>query len=1481
MGENKINLGDGLESGLSQIWIDEALGVYIMYDKASVIASTMKTMFGAIENMPDESFTALGYKDKEEYYLSITKIDQPGLPTLMSTFIDLLIKSIGSFAKHFFVLKTTIDKLAGLELGELIGTYIPKIIQAIEDIKKMLTDTKNWLFEQILGPIYDINIPIPEIDFDLGTIIPFLPIKLSFPEIDNLKMFSSNTPFNLDITPDKLSSDWLTETLDKAKKEKEALENEFKEKQKALKEISQNKIAVLTNQLNLNPSDTNLKKQLVDEKIKLNVLNKQVGLSKKEYIQKTNALKYKLKTNNNNVEDKLSEITDLGIDIYNNDILNNLQKVGYSFSNDKHIDKLKYIKNLNVKLNDSKILEHFYHIGFNLNDNQYDKKINSLIKYVDIDKVEMFELLVKMGFNINAHIDELEKLFALKISFKNLTLIQNLYIIGFNFNNPEMLNRLQKLSDFIDLSDNMAYVNLINKNVNLNNPYFYNIIKQTKLIGLSWNSDDFLKTEQEILSTVNIADIEYLLNVFKQFKYQGNLVYLYKLLTYENVSSFITLNQPSANTTFKTLPAATIFKTGIITSTYTDELNITHNMDGTYMISGSYLYDYGLYKFNMNKYSKYGIKIDFPTDFSTTSSAKNDKYAYPKGQSTFILPMVNGQIEYEYKLTLLRDFVLNKGWVINGLNVSANPTLTDYQTLVDTAKKDNLNLNVVNNINVNKNEISFDVINGVYGNFNKLGLNIKDNQFADKVKIFTNMFSIKIDESVILDTERQVLLTYYDYKDKKKDITINLKNNKVNPKIYTDKKYKAKIAIENIKNNTLVQQPTKTVIQFDSLNKIGLNFQEPLYNKLLTKLKGLSFDINNFKTSEVVDSLISIGWHFSIDKNFYKLSKLINIGFDFKINKKFTIEKNKPVVVPSNMDTKLNSLNNIGFNFSKDIKMLDKLKELGLNMQRSDFDEAIEYIIGMGINFNDDGWLSKIDKLISLKINFNNDNWKDQVINIKMLGVDFSNEDWNKQYNKLFEYKSMGVDYSDIENRKKLDELNKMGFKFTDVDYQEKLQFLNKVGAVSIPNDVIAKKTELDNQWQIELQYIDSEIIKYQNIRKSTTENLPNIDAKLVELFEKRKNRPKVENYTVKLNTLEKIKSLNTLNVNFKDSKWKDNVQLLINENFNLNSTDWKELVDKYKDLLPVNSVLEYKKGMMDTLIAVVTTPINMLIGLIKKIIDLIAQIVGIPLNPTKIVEWAKEIIEKFQNLIELIIKLPTLEGMMDFLFISEEGLKLVDIFLPGFSEFMTFFNDKIKLMNDSIKKIQKNITSLSKKIATSVKGSETYIKLNEQLTDNLDSMNKLKEKYDILSNIGKWNKNYDVILNSLDEFIGSENNKPNVYKEQLDSNNSQITLYKKAINTLNSRDDIEDKNLKIIDLNNKIKTLENKNKGLKIKSEQTDKDNTKKFDDLKKISQNLPSVMNIVNAAPKLIVNIVVGIFNAVGTMENLPDLWNFKYIE
>ena len=116
-----------------KIWIDQNLGVFINYPKKQVISSITECFFG-INKITDDNA-------KEKVKKETSDSSKPGLATLISTFIDILIKTVSQgFAKVFLYLKNIIDKLIGIVKGDikqikgLLDTYIPGLQKVFNDI---------------------------------------------------------------------------------------------------------------------------------------------------------------------------------------------------------------------------------------------------------------------------------------------------------------------------------------------------------------------------------------------------------------------------------------------------------------------------------------------------------------------------------------------------------------------------------------------------------------------------------------------------------------------------------------------------------------------------------------------------------------------------------------------------------------------------------------------------------------------------------------------------------------------------------------------------------------------------------------------------------------------------------------------------------------------------------------------------------------------------------------------------------------------------------------------------------------------------------------------------------------------------------------------------------------------------------------------------------------------------------------------------
>ena len=1603
-----INIGGGLKNGMQKIWIDENLGIYIMYDKVGVISTTMKCFFKGVGGVPDSTLKDVGYDGGlDQLYENISQIDVPGLPTLLSVFIDLIIKAVGNFGKNFYAFKNTIDLLAGLELGELLGMAIPGIGKVLTDLKLFFSDTKKWLFKNMMGPLFDLNIPIPAFKFDLGAIIPFLPFKIPIPGIDPHDFLKKMTPFNIhaihgkfdekgNVIPNSKNenckrNDIPLDWLQKIQKEEEDALKEEDYKLNATKESKIEEIEKLIQSLkdkkNIDKIKSDLEKQLLKEQNKLNNLKDQL-LKKKEDAMKSNTdllsiendmislckkmnesskkiqdLKNRIKNlkplsnkeiddinkqiqnletkkketkdrpilNSKEikrlaltlrleqgldtsipVEDELQSIRDLGVNIYDHDNLQYIQKLGYNFKNADHKDKLLSLKTKGIQLDETKLLMRLYSIGLNINDPNFLTKLDKMKSFgINILDTKLLSVYLELGFNFNHYtiFDTMNSMNDLSIDMNNYDLLVRLNMLGFNFNNPNIISNVSILKKYVDLTKTNAYDNAISKNVNFNNPYFENLMKNYTVIGLSFDSNNFKQTEKEILTNVKVTDINTILeflNVFKKTKGE-----YYKYIDKLN-SKYVSFNAKYSSFIKLDLTPTSYIKD------YTSQINI-----------------YSIYNIKMDEL--YTLESDSKVQSSTGKTFKNTIF--------------------EDKLNLLKEFVINKGWKISGVNSNINENISqdDLQKIASEN-----GLTVTTSLNPPDGQINQDVLEGLYGNFNKLGLNIRDKEFKNKFDIFQKYFNIKIDGSVLLDTTRHVYLDTNRVKNNKgewtttKDtITIDLGNQKPDPDIYDEGLSGfANIRTENILNPALKKQPTKTIVKFDSLNQLGYNFQKSDYSDVIKKLSGLYLDINQFETVDIINGFISIGFHLSDIQWVKKLSLLETIGFNFKVPDKIDNVEDSPSDVNYDYSTissispdsnstdkptieisisgRLDQLNNMGFNFSKSgyDKMIKFLKDVGIDFQNKWFDNAITELNNFGINFNDKDWSSKCDKFKQFEIYFNTPEWIIKMSNLTQLGIDF-NGDWNTKFNNAMNLVSYGLDYNILDLREKLAILLQLGVDFEQPDdvYKEQIESLIDIGLVWITDNKMKERADLsdkyiqqlndidqkiqDKQAEIdgssiktmdtilqknknketdisnninllkskmsnnlskdELLSIEKQLLDYCNQLSTLNENNKKLslsnDAKKNEINNKGLDKLKLElskliseknsiqrikpyrlnNYTIHFAELEKFKELDNLNISFYDTDSCSEcnvfcqIKKLIAAGFSFAKSNWKDLVKKFLNFLPGNPILQWIKTIIKTITNILSMPLKTLFAFIKKLIDLIGAVLGIPLNPAKIPSWAKKIIKKFKDLISMIIKLPTPEGIMDFLFMSTEGLMLIDIFLPGFADFMkkskSFtknkcddvkkFEDKSKEMNLMLSRIKDDnnnkILDLQKElnlknillnggIPDEFDKNEQKI-LNEQKTlssliDNLKNMIKNKDLSNLsISDIEKQLQDLCSKLNKLEDDLNNNKNElNNLNKISKDDLLKDIDNLNKSINDLKNDKNLEKAQKDLDNINNKLK---------------------------------------------------------------------------
>jgi len=1570
-----------------KIVIDENFGIYINYPKNAVLLETIACIFGSsLNSLPKDS--------SDNILKTISNVSLPGLPSLLSVFIDTIIQTVSQgYVKHFFLFKNTIDLLVGMELGEILGTMIPGLTKVIKELKLLFTDAPRWIFSKIMGPLFDINIPIPSFNLDLSALIPALPFMIKVPKIDPFGYFDKATPFNINIDPSDIPLNWQEEIMKGV--EVGDFEENFKKLQSEKIQKIQNQIEKIKSELNtaLNKDELLLKlKELENDLIELIDIEKP-KISNLQIAKRTLLLSYQQNIPQLGLNDRFSKLWDYGINIFDNQVTEFLQKCGYDFTNDKMIYKLKMLRDkYGIDFKNAAHLYRLYQIGFNFNDPKHIDKLNILLQYnIDIKNKILMELLMEIGFNLNNdNIYNIIKVLndELSINISDIEILKKLNTIGFNFNNINMIERLKILSKYVDIRTSTGYENALARNVNLNNPFLNDLLKKYTQINLNWNDDNFLKTEAEILSTITVEQINRVVDIlhfFDKINTDLNLFFDKTSLSNNEFIKYVytfnideTLSLMNNNSVGLNIPKTFEYKEEIIPGKlqWYEEMIIKKQIPGSYTT----LIDYGTYEVAQIEPDKpLKIKLFHDNGFifkvlsntetissitytwidsdgdgiddieisgltwTTNTTTSYDKLYCISIISEQILEIVNRWQKYGIllknsngeqipqltlpfvgaqkfsninvsvenvfmikddkeifiKLELLKDFVTNKGWVINGIRIGDNLGTLDAQTIIDANNYYGTKLQLTDNTNTKEGEITYEQLSGLYGNFDKIGLNIRDTNFFQKVYDLSNKLKIRADEATILETKRKVTLTYYD-KDSDGNYNvervIDLSNNKPDPKVFDDERYKARIEITNVIDPNIKKIPTKTIIQFDSINKMGFNFQNPQYNILLDKLQGLKFNIGAFQTVDIVDSLCSLGWHYYAKDSIQKINKLIELGFDFSI-------PNTTSTDGVDMDDKLNVLNNMGFNFcnSEWLFMLQELKSIGLNMQNKDFERSIEELISFGINFNDIDWKNKISKIKELGIDFSTiengiKKWVNQLDNLNLLGVNFQDNEWLNNFNKANKLKTFGIDYLNTENRQKLAILTKIGVDFTksEDDYMQKIEALVQLQLIDIPEEIKNKKIEylkereknlskilnrlnylddvlngkimLDIDINIKklkakqkLLYNEINILKSGSINNLNEEQLNKISSNLNlkcfdfekinnninELLEKRKIisklnildiqierdllfQKKIEldlNKIYKLNndlifmSLDKFQMLDELGINFYDKNWMKIINDVLSAPFNFGMTDWKNKINDIKNLIPKNAILDWTKKITDSITSVITMPLKMVFELIKKLISLITKIISIPLNPAKIPDWIignpNSLIEedwgiltRFMKMIELIKTLPTLDGMMDFLFLKESGLMLVDLFVKGFAKFMTKIKEMVVNFESQVKISQEQMKQLKTKLKNMIENKSKKINdlLNKKsliesllLGDENNTLIKIIKKLKLQELI--YLKNIDLIKKSIKD--NTPENILKTFETELENNckkvtelKQQIIKYTNELNILKNKSKLELKNM-------------------------------------------------------------------------------------
>lgn len=146
-------------------------------------------------NVRNEANQLMDSYDEQYFEKGLPNTDDPGMTSMFKEFIKLEGKLLGFVSQQFLYMIRPIQvalELASLitnpkELIEKIKEIIQGINDLINDVVSFLTRTKDWFTENLLGPLNNLNIPIPEIDFSI------LGFDIKIPKIDNKNQFDDAT----------------------------------------------------------------------------------------------------------------------------------------------------------------------------------------------------------------------------------------------------------------------------------------------------------------------------------------------------------------------------------------------------------------------------------------------------------------------------------------------------------------------------------------------------------------------------------------------------------------------------------------------------------------------------------------------------------------------------------------------------------------------------------------------------------------------------------------------------------------------------------------------------------------------------------------------------------------------------------------------------------------------------------------------------------------------------------------------------------------------------------------------------------------------------------------------------------------------------------------------------------------------------------------------------------------------------------------
>lgn len=116
---------------------------------------------------------------------------QPGLPSLLETFMKMNADAVATFGGYVIVLLKAVKTLIDLLKNPTDPQNVTKITDTVSGLKiliqsviKFITDTKKWMFDTFMGPLADIKIPSPTFVYNLGEAVPAFPVPIPIPPLN-------------------------------------------------------------------------------------------------------------------------------------------------------------------------------------------------------------------------------------------------------------------------------------------------------------------------------------------------------------------------------------------------------------------------------------------------------------------------------------------------------------------------------------------------------------------------------------------------------------------------------------------------------------------------------------------------------------------------------------------------------------------------------------------------------------------------------------------------------------------------------------------------------------------------------------------------------------------------------------------------------------------------------------------------------------------------------------------------------------------------------------------------------------------------------------------------------------------------------------------------------------------------------------------------------------------------------------------------